>query len=214
MFETLVGQFLSSSFMELTAVLFALAYLTMVVRENILCWYAALISTLIFLVIFWRVQLYMEAGLQLYYVAMAIYGWHQWSRGGTQSHGITITTWSIKTHILAVFGILLATLASGIVLTKISNAYFPFLDSFTTWASIVTTFMVAKKILENWIYWFVIDGISVFIYFERELYFTTLLFVIYLVIVVIGYLSWLKDYRGKENTQRKNLHNALKTKVI
>ena len=198
MLELLVSQFQSSSLIELTAVLFALAYLTLVVKENILCWYAALISTILFLVIFWRVQLYMESGLQIYYVAMAIYGWYQWSRGGGQSHGVTITTWSLKTHVLAVLGILLATLASGILLIKISNAYFPFLDSFTTWASIVTTFMVAKKILENWIYWFVIDGISIFIYLERELYFTAFLFAIYLVIVVIGFLSWLKEYQREE----------------
>ena len=198
MLELLVSQFQSSSLIELTAVLFALAYLTLVVKENILCWYAALISTILFLVIFWRVQLYMESGLQIYYVAMAIYGWYQWSRGGGQNHGVTITTWSLKTHVLAVLGILLATFASGILLIKISNAYFPFLDSFTTWASIVTTFMVAKKILENWIYWFVIDGISIFIYLERELYFTAFLFAIYLVIVVIGFLSWLKEYQREE----------------
>ena len=129
---------------------------------------------------------------------LTIYGWYQWSRGGGQSHGVTITTWSLKTHVLAVLGILLATLASGILLIKISNAYFPFLDSFTTWASILTTFMVAKKILENWIYWFVIDGISIFIYLERELYFTAFLFAIYLVIVVIGFLSWLKEYQREE----------------
>ena len=145
MLELLVSQFQSSSLIELTAVLFALAYLTLVVKENILCWYAALISTILFLVIFWRVQLFMESGLQIYYAAMAVYGWYQWSRGGGQSRGVTITTWSLKTHVLAVLGILLATLASGILLIKISNAYFPFLDSFTTWASIVTTFMVAKK---------------------------------------------------------------------
>ena len=198
MFEPLVSQFQSSSLMEGTAVLFALAYLTLVVKENILCWYAALISTIIFLVIFWRVQLYMESGLQIYYIVMAIYGWYQWSRGGTHSHGVTITTWSIKTHALAIFGVLLATLASGLILIKTSNAYFPFLDSFTTWASIVTTFMVAKKILENWIYWFVIDGISIYIYIDRELYFTAFLFAIYLVIVVIGFLSWLNEYRRKE----------------
>ena len=195
MLELLVSQFQSSSLIELTAVLFALAYLTLVVKENILCWYAALISTILFLVIFWRVQLYMESVLQIYYLAMAVYGWFQWSRGGGQRNGVTITTWSLKTHVLAVLGILLATLASGMLLIKFSNAYFPFLDSFTTWASIVTTFMVAKKILENWIYWFVIDGISIFIYFERELYFTAFLFAIYLVIVLIGFLSWLKEYQ-------------------
>ena len=181
--------------LELTAVLFAIVYLILVIRENILCWFAALISTLIFLIIFWRVQLYMESGLQIYYVAMAFYGWHQWSRGGNQGNGIIITTWSVKTHFIVVVGILLATLISGLLLFRTSDAHLPFVDSFTTWASIMTTFMVAKKILENWIYWFVIDGISIFLYLDRGLYFTALLFVAYLIIVVFGFSRWLDEYR-------------------
>jgi len=69
------------------------------------------------------------------------------------------------------------------------------LDSFTTWGSVVTTFMVVRKVLENWIYWLVIDSISIYLYIDRELYFTSMLFVVYIVIIFFGWLSWLKSYQ-------------------
>ncbi|GIS87207.1 MAG: hypothetical protein CM1200mP17_17750 [Woeseia sp.] len=66
----------------------------------------------------------------------------------------------------------------------------PFIDALTTWGAVVTTYMVAKKLLENWIYWFVIDSISIYLFVSRELYFTAFLFLVYLFIIVIGYRSW------------------------
>ena len=86
-----------------------------------------------------------------------------------------------------VFGLVFV---SGELLTRYSQAALPFLDSFTTWGAIVATFMVARKILENWLYWFVIDAVSIWLYINRDLYFTTLLFAAYLVMIVIGYRSW------------------------
>ena len=195
MLDLLGSQCQASSLLELTAVIFAIAYLLLAVRENILCWYAAFISTSIFLFIFWQVKLYMESGLQVYYLAMAVYGWYQWTLGGTQQSGIAISTWPMTKHLLALTVILIATIISGYLLSENSDAPLPYLDSFTTWASIVTTYMVAKKVLENWIYWFVIDSVSIFLYLARELYFPALLFDAYVVIVVFGFLTWLKQYR-------------------
>jgi nicotinamide mononucleotide transporter len=70
----------------------------------------------------------------------------------------------------------------------------------TTWASVVTTFMVARKVLENWIYWLVIDAISIYLYMDRELYFTAMLFAVYIVIIIFGWLSWSKTYHQKMKT--------------
>jgi nicotinamide mononucleotide transporter len=78
-----------------------------------------------------------------------------------------------------------------------TDAAFPFVDSFTTVAAIVTTFMVARKVLENWIYWFVIDGISVFVYVARGLELTAALFVVYLVLIVVGFRRWWLDWHAQ-----------------
>ena len=101
-----------------------------------------------------------------------------------------VSTWPLRAHLFAVGSVFLLVFVSGELLTRYSQAALPFLDSFTTWGAIVATFMVARKILANWLYWFVIDAVSIGLYLERELFFTAGLFAAYLVMIVIGYRSW------------------------
>ena len=197
--NTIAHQLLQNSLLELLAVVFAVAYLVLAVRENSLCWYAAGISTLIFLFIFWNVKLYMESGLQIYYLAMAFYGWYQWRDAQTETVSLRVSKWRAKQHIVALVLIAALTFVTGSLLNSGTDANMPYLDSFTTWASVVTTFMVARKILENWLYWLVIDSVSIYLYLDRELYFTSLLFAIYIVIIFFGWFAWNKSYRERES---------------
>lgn len=196
--NTIAHQLLQNSLLELVAVVFAVAYLVLAVRENSLCWYAAGISTLIFLFIFWDVKLYMESGLQIYYLAMAFYGWYQWRGAQTETVSLRVSKWRAKQHVVALALIATLTFVSGSLLNSGTDANLPYLDSFTTWASVVTTFMVARKILENWFYWLVIDSVSIYLYLDRELYFTSLLFAIYIVIIFFGWFAWNRSYRQRE----------------
>ena len=196
--NTIAHQLLQNSLLELAAVIFAVAYLVLAVRENSLCWYAAGISTLIFLFIFWDVKLYMESGLQIYYLGMAFYGWYQWRGANRETASLRVSKWRAKQHVIALALIATLTLISGSLLNSGTDANLPYLDSFTTWASVVTTFMVARKILENWFYWLVIDSVSIYLYLDRELYFTSLLFAIYIVIIFFGWFAWNRSYRQRE----------------
>lgn len=196
--NTIAHQLLQNSLLELAAVIFAVAYLVLAVRENSLCWYAAGISTLIFLFIFWDVKLYMESGLQIYYLAMAFYGWYQWRGANRETASLRVSKWRAKQHVIALALIATLTFISGSLLNSGTDANLPYLDSFTTWASVVTTFMVARKILENWFYWLVIDSVSIYLYLDRELYFTSLLFAIYIVIIFFGWFAWKRSYRQRE----------------
>ncbi|MDA8794310.1 nicotinamide riboside transporter PnuC [Gammaproteobacteria bacterium] len=196
--NTIAHQLLQNSLLELLAVVFAVAYLVLAVRENSLCWYAAGISTLIFLFIFWNVKLYMESGLQIYYLAMAFYGWYQWRDAQTETVSLRVSKWRAKQHIVVLVLIAALTFVTGSLLNSGTDANMPYLDSFTTWASVVTTFMVARKILENWLYWLVIDSVSIYLYLDRELYFTSLLFAIYIVIIFFGWFAWNRSYRQRE----------------
>jgi nicotinamide mononucleotide transporter len=195
--NTIAHQLLQNSLLELVAVVFAVAYLILAVRENSLCWYAAGISTLIFLFIFWDVKLYMESGLQIYYLARAFYGWYQWRDAQTETASLQVSKWSARQHVVALALIATLTYVSGSLLNSGTDANLPYLDSFTTWASVVTTFMVARKILENWLYWLVIDSVSIYLYLDRELYFTSLLFAIYIVIIFFGWFAWNRSYRQR-----------------
>ena len=194
---------------ELLAVVLALAYLLLAMKERIECWYAALVSTSIYTVLFWDVNLLMESALQVYYLVMAVYGWYQW-RGLSAENGkssvtssakLTIKLWSIRQHALALLSVIFLVMLSGYLLSENTAAAMPYLDSFTTWGSVITTYMVAKKILENWIYWLVVDSVSIYLYWDRGLYLTTLLFCLYIIIVIYGFFHWNKLYRQQKDRQ-------------
>ncbi len=176
----------------------AIAYLLLAIRENPWCWAMAIGSTSIYTVLMYSAGLYMESALQLFYIAIAVYGWHQWVTGGgaavtgTPHSALTVRRWPWRAHSVAIPGTIAVAAVSGWLLSRYSSAALPYLDSFTTFAAIVATWMVARKILENWLYWFVIDSVSVYLYISRGLYLTAALFCGYLVLIVFGYRAWRK----------------------
>ena len=196
---------------EIAAVLLAIAYLVLAIRQNSWCWAAAIASTAIYVVLLYRASLYMESALQFFYIAMAVYGWWCWTRGGDAERGApgtaaaagnappAISTWPGRRHLLVIASIVALSLVSGGLLRTYTDAALPYLDSFTTWGAVVTTYLVARKILENWFYWFVIDGVSVYLYLSRELYLTAGLFVLYLALVVVGYRAWRRAWLAMSN---------------
>jgi nicotinamide mononucleotide transporter len=193
--DSLTAAAQAMSVAEASAVLLAVVYLLLAIRQNSYCWFAAFFSSLLYLWVFFDARLYMESVLQIFYAAMAIFGWQQWRRGGLDGSGVAIVTWSLGQHVFVITGILsVSALVGGIMST--TAAVFPFLDSFTTVAAIVTTYMVARKVLENWAYWFVIDSLSVYLYLSRELYLTAALFCVYLIMIAVGFRLWWRDWRA------------------
>ena len=136
--------------------------------------------------------LYMEAYLQVFYVAMGIYGWSQWKVSDKNNSTFVVNTWSKYQHLTAISIILALSLLSGFLLERFTDAALPFLDALVTWGAVVATYMVAKKLLENWIYWFVIDATSIYLFISRDLWLTAILFMIYIIIIYFGYQSWSK----------------------
>ena len=181
---------------ETAAVVLAVAYLVLAIRQNIYCWLAAFASACLYTGLFAAVRLYMESALQVFYAGMAVYGWYQWRFGGADHTGVRINVWSVRRHAVVLAGISGASLLLGWGMSQ-TDAAFPYADSFTTVAAIVTTYMVARKVLENWAYWFVIDSISVYLYAARELYLTAVLFVFYLLLIVVGFRTWWREYRDE-----------------
>lgn len=186
--------------LETVAVVLAIAYLLLAVKENSLCWYCAFFSTAIYVYIFGDVSLYMESALNVYYMAMAVYGWYQWRHGGASGAGRAICRWGFEQHVIALLLILAGTLLSGYLLDANTDAKLPYLDSFTTWASVMTTLMVARKVLENWLYWMVINSVSIFMFIDRELYQTAVMLGLYLGLSVVGYFAWRKVYLNQNPT--------------
>ncbi|QHQ40876.1 nicotinamide riboside transporter PnuC [Microbulbifer hydrolyticus] len=193
--EAITTSLAAMSLWEVAAVVLALAYLLLAMRENILCWYAAFASTAIYLFLFWDVSLLMESALQIFYLLIAVYGWWQWRNRTGSGEPLHIHRWPLQRHLLAFTGIGILTLTVGYLLDNYTSAALPYLDSFTTWGAVVTTYMVTRKVLENWLYWIVIDGAAIYLYIDRELYLTALLFVLYVILVIVGFFQWSSLYR-------------------
>ena len=260
----LLADLLASSPAEILAVVLAIAYLVLAIRQSIWCWAAAIVSTSLYVVLMYDARLYMESALQLFYIAIALYGWWHWthptpvaaasavgtaaavgaasaankpphpvgaasaanlahleetaagffaaeaaptaSSSPTASAPLTtsatptgatlpVTTWPLRHHALAITAVLLLSGISGWLLARHTDAALPYLDSFTTWGAMLATWMVARKLLENWYYWFVIDSAAIWLYLHRGLHLTALLFAVYLVLIVIGYLAWRRSMR-------------------
>lgn len=179
---------------EVAAVVFSVVYVVLAAKRNIWCWPAGFIASGLYVYLCLTADLLIESILQSYYVLMAVYGWFVWSQH-QQNQATPILTLSLKKHLQFIaLGIVTAAVA-GYVFTNFTNAAIPYLDAFTTVFSFMATWMVAKKVLENWIYWIVIDFASIFLYGSREYYLTSLLYLAYTLIAVLGYLAWKKSYQ-------------------
>ena len=177
------------SIIESVAVFFSILYVILAAKENILCWWAAVISVTLYIYIFFSVQLYPETGLQVFYLFMAFYGYYNWNK---KEQSLQIIEWNISKHFTVLILGAILTFLMGFYFTTYTNAKMPIVDSFTTVFSIFATYMVVKKILGNWLYWIVIDTVSVYLFYSRDLHLTSLLFMTYTIIAIFGYFNWLK----------------------
>lgn len=190
---TLSEQIAALSRIEAVAVVAAILYLLLAIRRNIWCWLFAGISTALYIYLMASARLYMESVLNVYYFAMAIYGWWVWRGGSTAADDVPVVSWPFTIHGPAILGIVVLTAINGFVLQTYTDAAYPYVDSMTTWAAIWATFLIARKVLENWWYWLVIDAVSVVIYWERGLTLTSILFVVYLAMIPFGLVAWTRS---------------------
>jgi nicotinamide mononucleotide transporter len=188
----MIFNYIFQNWIEVIAVILAILYLVLAVKQNILCWLAGIISSVLYFFIMRSAGLYMEAYLQIFYVFMGFYGWSQWRIGARTSNNFVVNTWNKLQHFYALSLILILSAISGFLLKLFTDAALPFFDALVTCGAVVATYMVAKKLLENWIYWLVIDLISILLFISRGLLPTAFLFGIYIVIIFFGYKSWNK----------------------
>ena len=191
--QKLIEQLLATSPWEAAAAVIGLAYLLLAVRRNLLCWLCAFASTILTLVVVARANLSMQVVLNLFYLGMAVYGFIDWRRGRTDAGEVKIESWTVNQHVMAAALVIIASAINGWVLAQFTDSPAPYLDSFVTWGSFVTTWMVARRIIENWLYWIVFDGAAVWLYYSQGLLALAALFIIYLGIVVRGYIVWRRE---------------------
>ena len=186
---------LGAHYVEILGVIFSILYLFFSIRQNILLWPLGIASALLYMVVFYQSKFYADMGLNGYYVVISIYGWILWRRGSREGEsGLPVSRLGMRNAVvllvitLAAFGII------GMILDRYTDSPVPYWDAFTTAVSFTATWMLARKILENWILWIIVDAVSMGLYLYRGLYPTLLLFAVYTTMAVIGYLKWFRAY--------------------
>ena len=179
---------------EAVSVVLGLLYSILAVRRTRWCWVAGGVSSAILIVLAWQAKLPMQACLQVYYVGMAVYGFWHWSKDEGSAKGVT--TWPVKAHLISWAAIVALSALTSRYLATETQAAWPFLDSLTTWGSLLATWLTAQVKLENWLYWIVFDAISVFLFVAQGLMFVALLMLLYLVIASVGFISWSRSRRA------------------
>lgn len=184
------GQLAAQSWLEFIAMILALAYVYLAARQNIWCWPCAFFSTGIYIWLFWQVSLPFHTILNVYYLFMAVYGWMKW-QGKAQSN-LTVVTWVLPKHLTWIAMLTFLALCLSLISTSFFDPKYVYLDAFISIFSVFTTVLVAHKVLENWLYWIVINSFSSYLYFSKELYWTCCLFAIYVIFAIYGYRHWRK----------------------
>ena len=183
-------------YVEILGVIFSILYLIFSIRQNILLWPLGIASALLYMVVFYQSKFYADMGLNGYYVVISIYGWLLWRKGSAEGGSKLAVSRLGKKHALILLGFTAAAFAGiGLILDRYTDSPVPYWDAFTTAVSFTATWLLARKILENWILWIIVDAVSMGLYLYRGLYPTLFLFAIYTTMAVICYLKWSRTYK-------------------
>ena len=192
-------EWLLSNKIELLGAILGILYIVFSIRQNILTWPTGLITSLLYIVVFFKSGLYATMGLQVYYVFISIYGWYFWLKGKNTDNKSQLPVQLVKRKLwikIAAISILIYAIIF-FILIKYSDSEVPYLDSLTTSLSIVATWMLAKKYIEQWIIWIFVDLVSSGLYIYKNLWPTVVLFIIYTIMAFLGYIEWKKDLKIK-----------------
>jgi len=180
----------TTSMVEWLIFITAIVYVLLAAVENVWCWLFGILSSALSVYLCYTGKLFLESILSVFYVLIGIYGWYQWVYGSKEKTALTISSASIKKNMLFIlFGIIIW-LPTGVFAENFSSQVLPYLDAFVTAFSLVATYMTAKKIIQNWIYWIIIDAAAIYLYSSRGFYLIALLYFIYTLLALAGYIKW------------------------
>ncbi|HDZ41440.1 MAG TPA: nicotinamide riboside transporter PnuC [Bacteroidetes bacterium] len=186
---------LAAHYIEVFGALTGILYVVLEIRQSIWLWPVGLITSGVYIWVFFSSKFYADMGLQTYYVLISIYGWYWWLKGGKKYERESLPVTRVCTRMAAVLLIVFIILFAGIwyILDKHTDSPLPLGDAFTTALSVVATWMLARKIIEHWLLWLVADLVSMGLYIYKGLYPTVILFAVYTMMAVIGYREWRKS---------------------
>ena len=199
---------------EYTSVAFGLLYVIFIIRQHILCWICGIIASALYIWSCIHAKIYLEAGLNFYYVIMGFYGWYHWihakkkmpkEQSNHQSHQKTelpVSTWPKQSHLINVGICLICILILGSISHRITDSPRPYFDAVITVFSFSATYMEARKVLSAWVYWFFINGASIILMLDRSMPGYAILSAVTTILCIKGYMDWKKSYTKLSNSDK------------
>jgi nicotinamide mononucleotide transporter len=183
---------------EAFAVITGLAYVLLSIRRQRSAWLAGGVSAALLAGLAWQSRLPLQAVLQLFYVAMAVYGWYHWTAEAAHERP-AVVLWGWRPHLAGLFVALLLSAPLAWLLARSGAADWPWIEALTTAASLWATLLAARLERHNWLYWIVIDAVLAWLFAVQGLFWTALLFAVYVAMAVIGWRAW-RDVRPQAAT--------------
>lgn len=191
---SLIKNYLFDNYLEILGVLLTFCYLFFSVRGKALLWVFGFLSAVLFLIVFYQNRFYAVGTLQIYYIVISAYGFWQWTKNAKATdQDSNIQNISKKQFILSSVFVVASWAIFWIILRKFTDSPVPFGDAFTTSMAIVGTWLLVKKTIENWLFFIISDIVSIALFIYQGLYPTTILFLVYTIMGIVGYFKWKKD---------------------
>ena len=191
--DTDIFHFIQSRWLEITGVICGILYLILMIKENIWCWLFGIVGSLITVYVFFETKLYLEAILNVYYVLAGFYGWYFWYYNkAAEKESPQVIEWKTGAHIINITICILVVLLAGNFMANYTDSPRPYMDTIIAIFGVSATILEARKVLSGWIYWFFINGFSIWLQFDREIYFYSALSLVYTILCIKGYMEWKK----------------------
>ncbi|MEI6555416.1 MAG: nicotinamide riboside transporter PnuC [Paludibacter sp.] len=184
--------YLQTHWIEIVGAILSLIYLYLSIKAKVSLWFFGIISSLFYIVVFYQTKFYADMSLQFYYVFISIYGWTHWTHGKSGKEELTTTIMTNRDWLITIVGTVVVYVIYYLILANYTDSPIPKSDALVGALSVIGTWMLAKKFIENWLMWILADGLCIGLYLYKELYPTAILFVIYTVMAGVGYWEWKK----------------------
>jgi len=184
------------SMIEIVAVLLGIANIVLIIRRSVWNFPVAIVMVALYFIIFRDAKLYSDAGLQIFFAAINLYGWWSWNRNKDDSGVISVRRLPATGYALWITGSILAIWAWGAIMHAETDASYPYWDASVAMLSILGQILMTRRFVENWHYWIIVNIISIPLYIVKDLHLTAGLYGIFLVLAIAGLVEWRKAERA------------------
>lgn len=208
--KTDILQYIVQHSIEILGTILCLVYLYLSIKERIGLWIFGFLSSALYIIVFFESKFYADMSLQVYYLAVSVYGWLMWKRktgNSDSSDKLQVSFLSTRQMIQYLASVIAVYFIYYLILKYATDSTIPIMDSLVGALSVVATWMLTRKKIENWLLWILADAVATGLFAYKQLYPTAILYLIYTVMAFVGYYEWKKNYNLQLSEDNSNPNN-------